>query len=95
MGILGGIAIFIAISLILSFTAVISWLDFLYYCSYVKLGITLIKYIPQAYMNFRRKSTSGWSIGNVILDFTGGSLSILQMFLISYNNGGSMFFFSL
>jgi len=93
MGILGGIAIFITISLILSFTAVISWLDFLYYCSYVKLGITLIKYIPQAYMNFRRKSTSGWSIGNVILDFTGGSLSILQMFLISYNNDdwGSIF----
>jgi len=92
-GILGGIAIFISISLILSFTSVITWLDFLYYCSYVKLGITLIKYIPQAVMNFRRKSTSGWSIGNVLLDFTGGSLSIVQMFLISYNNDdwGSIF----
>lgn len=65
---------------------VLPWLDFLQYCSYVKLGITLIKYIPQAYMNFRRKSTVGWSIGNVLLDFTGGSLSILQMILISYNN---------
>ena len=38
-------------------------------------------------MNFRRKSTVGWSIGNVLLDFTGGTLSILQMFLISYNYG--------
>ena len=38
-------------------------------------------------MNYRRKSTDGWSIGNVMLDFTGGSLSILQMFLQSYNNG--------
>ena len=38
-------------------------------------------------MNFRRKSTVGWSIGNVLLDFTGGSLSILQMFLTSYNYG--------
>lgn len=27
--------------------AVIHWLDFLYYCSYIKLTITLIKYIPQ------------------------------------------------
>ena len=31
----------------------------------------------QVYLNFRRKSTVGWSIGNVLLDFTGGSLSIL------------------
>ena len=37
-------------------------------------------------MNFRRKSTDGWSIGNVLLDFTGGALSILQMFMLSYNN---------
>lgn len=38
-------------------------------------------------MNFCRKSTEGWSIGNVLLDFTGGSFSLLQMFLQSYNNG--------
>lgn len=41
----------------------------------------------QAYMNYRRQSTEGWSIGNVLLDFTGGVLSILQMTLQSYNNG--------
>lgn len=84
--ILGVIAIFVTVILILSFIHVLPWLDFLQYCSYVKLGITLIKYMPQAYMNYRRKSTVGWSIGNVLLDFTGGSFSILQMILISYNN---------
>ena len=44
-------------------------------------------------MNFKRKSTDGWSIGNVLLDFTGGFLSICQMFVISYNNDdwGSIF----
>ena len=41
----------------------------------------------QAAMNFRRKSTVGWSIGNILLDFTGGILSMLQMFLIAYNTG--------
>jgi len=41
----------------------------------------------QALMNFNRKSTEGWSIGNVLLDFTGGSLSLLQMFLLAYNSG--------
>ncbi len=47
----------------------------------------------QAYMNFRRKSTIGWSIGNVLLDFTGGVLSVAQMFIIAYNNDdwGSIF----
>ncbi|XP_075850334.1 cystinosin isoform X3 [Microcebus murinus] len=40
----------------------------------------------EAYMNFYYKSTEGWSIGNVLLDFTGGSFSLLQMFLQSYNN---------
>lgn len=64
----------------------ITWLQFLFSFSYIKLAITLMKYFPQAYMNFRRQSTAGWSIGNVLLDFTGGSFSILQMFLQSYNN---------
>lgn len=32
---------------ILSGVNVIHWLDFLYFCSYVKLAITLIKYVPQ------------------------------------------------
>ncbi|XP_029467202.1 cystinosin [Rhinatrema bivittatum] len=64
----------------------ITWLQFLFCFSYIKLAVTLVKYFPQAYMNFRRKSTAGWSIGNVLLDFTGGALSLLQMFLQSYNN---------
>lgn len=40
-------------------------------------------------MNYRRQSTEGWSIGSVLMDFSGGLFSILQMFLQSYNNGGS------
>lgn len=40
-------------------------------------------------MNFHYKSTEGWSIGNVLLDFTGGCFSLLQMVLQSYNNGES------
>ncbi|KAL3868803.1 hypothetical protein ACJMK2_041562 [Sinanodonta woodiana] len=88
-----GIWLFVAVALIVALCKTITWLTYLYYFSYIKLGITLIKYIPQAYMNFRRKSTEGWSIGNVLLDFTGGSFSILQMFLLSYNNDdwGSIF----
>lgn len=69
----------------LSVGGIIHWLDFLYCCSYIKLAVTLIKYIPQAVMNYRRKCTIGWSIGNVLLDFTGGLLSMLQMILNAFN----------
>ncbi|XP_034191087.2 lysosomal cystine transporter cystinosin isoform X2 [Osmia lignaria lignaria] len=78
-------AVFILISTILAKVQTITWLDFLYYCSYVKLCITLIKYVPQAFYNYKRKSTVGWSIGNIFLDFTGGILSMLQMILNAYN----------
>ncbi|XP_037955558.1 cystinosin homolog isoform X2 [Teleopsis dalmanni] len=84
-GLLGIFALFIIISVGLAAGSVIHWLDFLYYCSYVKLTITIIKYVPQALMNYRRKSTVGWSIGNILLDFTGGTLSMLQMILNAYN----------
>lgn len=63
----------------------LKWLDFLNNCSHVKLTITLVKYIPQAFMNFQRKSTSGWSIGNVLLDFVGGVFSLLQMIILAIN----------
>src|SRR5690606_8007793 len=57
------------------------WLDWLYFLSYVKMAITLIKYVPQAVLNYTRKSTVGWNIWNVLLDFTGGFLSLLQLLL--------------
>ncbi|XP_045475215.1 cystinosin homolog isoform X2 [Harmonia axyridis] len=84
-GIMSFFGVIILISAILCLSNVVHWLDFLYICSYVKLTITLIKYIPQAYMNYKRKSTVGWSIGNIFLDFTGGMLSMLQMIINAYN----------
>jgi len=57
----------------------IQWLWFFYYLSYVKLAISFLKYCPQVFLNFRRKSTIGWNIWNVLLDFTGGLLSVLQL----------------
>lgn len=50
--ILGAFGVFLVVSMILCFSSVLHWLDFLYFCSYVKLSITLIKYIPQVKDNF-------------------------------------------
>lgn len=78
--------LFTLITLIMAVVRATTWLQFLFCFSYIKLAVTLVKYFPQAYLNFYYKSTEGWSIGNVLLDFTGGSFSLLQMFLQSYNN---------
>ena len=34
---------------------------------------------PQALLNRARKSTVGWNVWNVILDLTGGVLSLIQL----------------
>uniref|UniRef100_A0A182YGH5 Cystinosin n=1 Tax=Anopheles stephensi TaxID=30069 RepID=A0A182YGH5_ANOST len=78
-------ALVVLISGVLVATGTYLWLDFFYNLSYIKLAVTLVKYIPQAVLNYRRKSTVGWSIGNVLLDFTGGSFSMLQMLINGYN----------
>jgi cystinosin len=70
---------------ILAYVAVVgllhksTWLDFLYLLSYMKIFISVIKYIPQLILNAKRKSTEGWSIWNILLDFSGGVLSDLQL----------------
>lgn len=84
-GIIGIFFSVIIVTLIIAAVGTMHWLDFLNTCGYIKLAITLIKYVPQAVMNYRRKSTVGWSIGNILLDFTGGLLSMLQMILNAYN----------
>ncbi|CAH8629567.1 unnamed protein product [Schistosoma haematobium] len=85
IGIIILIIIYTIIVCILGGVHYMEWLDTFYLLSYVKLFISFIKYAPQALMNFRRRSTVGWSIGNIILDFTGGILSIAQMLIIGYN----------
>lgn len=56
----------------------LDWLNYFVFLSYVKVSITLMKYFPQAVLNWRRQATVGWSIDNILLDFTGGTLSLAQ-----------------
>lgn len=55
----------------------------IYAIQYVKLVLTVWKYVPQVIANFRRKSTVGWSIVQQLLDFSGGVLSLLQLVIDS------------
>jgi LCT (Lysosomal Cystine Transporter) family transporter len=63
------------------------WIDFLYMLAMVKLVLTIATYIPQLVLNFQRKSTTGFNIWNIILDFSGGGLSLLQLILDGYDLG--------
>ena len=55
----------------------------IYAISYIKISCTFIKYCPQVFVNYKRKSTVGWSIWQILLDFAGGVMSILQLLIDS------------
>lgn len=61
------------------FLPYLNWLDFIYFLSFVKVFITLSKYIPQVILNARRKTCVGWNVWNVILDFGGATLCFVQL----------------
>ncbi|CUA76815.1 Cystinosin homolog [Drosophila melanogaster] [Rhizoctonia solani] len=82
--VIGFMVIFIAVDLGRVATHQAHLIDVLYHLGTFKLYVSIAKYIPQAFSNFNRKSTEGWSIGNVLLDTTGGLLSLLQLLIDSF-----------
>ncbi|XP_020246555.1 cystinosin homolog [Asparagus officinalis] len=64
-----------------------SWLWLISVFNTIQVIMTTIKYIPQAFMNFKRKSTIGWSIGNIILDLGGGVMNFAQMGVQAIDQG--------
>ena len=44
----------------------------------------LCRYFPQAYLNYKRKSTIGWSVSNALTDMSGGLFSLAQQSLDAY-----------
>ncbi|XP_073155562.1 LOW QUALITY PROTEIN: cystinosin homolog [Henckelia pumila] len=56
-----------------------SWFWLVSCFNMIQVVMTVIKYIPQAFLNFKRKSTVGFSIGNILLDFFGGLTNYCQM----------------
>ncbi|KAL8643823.1 MAG: hypothetical protein Q9226_008097 [Calogaya cf. arnoldii] len=65
-----------------------AWIDVVYGISYIKLLITVIKYIPQVYTNWVCQSTVGWNIGQNMMDLVGAVLSVAQLVIDSFLDGG-------
>ncbi|KAL2635564.1 hypothetical protein R1flu_007043 [Riccia fluitans] len=59
------------------------WLWLISGFNIIQVIMTAIKYIPQAWFNYQRKSTVGWSIGNIILDLSGGVGNLFQLVIQS------------
>lgn len=66
----------ITLAILLAWSGWLAWLDFVILLSAVKLYVTAAKMVPQAWYNYRRKSTVGWSIENILMDISGGILSL-------------------
>ena len=73
----------IAIALLLAWSGWLIWLDFIILLSLLKLYVTAAKMVPQAWYNYQRKSTVGWSIENIVMDMTGGILSLYVLHFLS------------
>ncbi|KAK7316135.1 hypothetical protein VNO77_34896 [Canavalia gladiata] len=70
-----------------------SWLWLISIFNSIQVVMTLIKYFPQAFMNFLRKSTDGFSIGGILLDFSGGVFNYSQMAVQSIDQGSWVNFY--
>jgi len=68
-------------SLKLSLFGVKSNLGYFQTLGYFKMFSTLLKHPTQIYYNFKRKSTKGWSIEGMIMDFLGGLFSLIALLL--------------
>ncbi|KAI3843872.1 hypothetical protein MKX03_036968 [Papaver bracteatum] len=64
-----------------------SWLWLLSVLNTIQVTLAVIKYIPQALLNFTRKSTEGLAIGIILLDFLGGVTNSTQMITQSIDQG--------
>ncbi|CAK8533171.1 unnamed protein product [Lathyrus sativus] len=70
-----------------------SWLWLISIFNTIQVLLASIKYIPQAVMNFMLKSTDGFCIGNVFLDFIGGMSNFAQMVTQSIDQNSWVNFF--
>ena len=48
------------------------------------LRLSWHRYFPQVWLNYRRKSTIGWSVSNAMTDMSGGLFSLAQQSLDAY-----------
>lgn len=61
-------------------------LDFATIFGSVKVALSAVKYVPQAWYNYSRRSIKGFAISSCIIDIVGSACCLCQLFLDSYLN---------
>jgi cystinosin len=74
----GALLLALDVCLVLNMSKWMSFMTLIFACGYLKTAISLVKYTPQFYLNWQRKSTVGFAMGMVFCDLAGGVLSISQ-----------------
>ena len=57
-----------------------------------KAILSIVAYIPQFILIYRNKTTKGWSMAGVWVDFIGGGLAVIQITCDYYCSVNSFFF---
>lgn len=73
-----GAVVLVIVGVFAASTGTVSWVVAIELCGFIKVISSLLKHIPQALSNYERKSTVGFSIALVLLDFTGSGFSLAQ-----------------
>lgn len=47
-------------------------------------GLSVCRYLPQMWLNHKRRTTDGWNISNALTDMSGGFFSLAQQILDAY-----------
>lgn len=77
----------VIIGLVASCFNKLDWFAYLRVAGNVKVVASVIKHFPQAYLNWSRSSTVGWSYTMILLDVVGGSFSMAQQFVRAVRQG--------
>jgi cystinosin len=64
---LTGVILGAIVGIMMVWAGYVEMLDWLYYVSAVKLGISVVKYVPQVTLNYRLKSVEGFAVSVVVL----------------------------
>lgn len=70
--------LFVAAAVAAASFGYISWVTALDFCGSIKVVTSVLKHMPQVWVNFKRKSTIGFSITMILLDIVGGTFSFAQ-----------------
>jgi hypothetical protein len=87
---MGKIPMLIAITIVIAAAAISQNLDStMKTCGTTKACLSLLAYLPQMYNNYKNKSTFGFSHLGVYMDFGGGCLAIVQLFIDYYRDSAN------